>query len=97
MLADYLLVSLILTGNDYGIPVPSLLVFPAGTTSLCTDIPITNDDVYEGNETFTVSLTSTSSSVNVSGSSAEVLIIDDDGMQFRYTFICKASTLCLTL
>ena len=74
-----------MTGNDYGIPVPSLLVFPVGITSRCTDIPIINDDIYEGSESFTVSLVSSSSSVNVSGSSAGVLIIDDDGMMMiRY-------------
>lgn len=82
-----LLVIIILTGNDYGNPVPSLLVFPVGTTSRCTDIPIINDDIYEGSETFSVSLASPSSSVNVSGSSAGVLIIDDDGMVMMRCYV----------
>ena len=63
---------------DYGVPVPSQLSFDVGVSSLCTNITTTDDEVYEENESFTVSLSSTSSNVDVSGSIATVLITDDD-------------------
>ena len=69
--------------NDYGTPVPSQLVFGVGVSNLCADITTTDDDVYEGNETFLVSLFSTTGNV---GNTATVLIIDnDDGMHFLLT------------
>ena len=66
------------TVDDYGTPVPSQLVFGVGVSNLCTDITTTDDDVHEGNESFLVSLFSTTGNV---GNTATVLIIDnDDGM-----------------
>ena len=44
--------------SDYGVPVPSQLVFAVGVSSLCTDVTTTDDGVYEENESFTVSLLS---------------------------------------
>ena len=69
--------------SDYGIPVPSQLVFVAGLSTHCTDITTTDDVVYETTESFTVELSSTSGNVDVSGSVATVLITDNDGMHYR--------------
>ena len=63
--------------SDYGVPVPPQLVFDVGVSSLCTDIPTTDDGVYEENELFTVSLLSRGN-VNVSHSITTVIITNDD-------------------
>ena len=66
--------------TDYEIPVPSQLVFGVGVSTLCTNITTTDDEIYEENESFAVLLSSTSSNVDVSGSTAAVLITDNDGV-----------------
>ena len=72
---------------DYGVPVPSQLFFDVGISGLCTNIMTTNDEVYEDNESFTVSLSSTSSNVDVSGSIATVLITNNDGIKILYNVV----------
>ena len=62
-------------------PVPSQLVFDVGVSSLCTDITTIDDGVFEGNETFLVSLSSANANVDVSGSTATVVIIDTNGIK----------------
>ena len=69
---------------DYGVPVPSQLFFDVGIPGLCTNIMTTNDQVYEDNESFTVSLSSTSSNVDVSASIATVIITNNDGMKILF-------------
>ena len=54
-------------------------MFDVGVNTSCTDITTDNDGIYEENETFSVSLSSTSDSVDVTVSIATVQIIDDDG------------------
>ena len=71
--------------NDYGTPIPSQLVFDVGVSNLCTDITTTDDNVYEGNESFLVSLFSTSAGVAVSGSTATVVITNNDGTLIYYS------------
>ena len=47
-------------GTDYTAVPPSSLVFPTestGTMDQCIDVTVTNDEVIEGDETFTVGLT----------------------------------------
>lgn len=68
---------------DYGIPVPSQLLFNVGVSSLCIDISTTDDDVYEDDELFTVSLSSTSDNVDVSSSITTILITNNDGMHLK--------------
>ena len=66
-------------------PVPSQLVFDVGVSSLCTEITTIDDGVFEGNETFLVSLTSANANVDVSGSTATVVIRDIDGINSLFT------------
>ena len=61
-------------------PSPLQLVFSVGNISACTTIRTQSDTVYEDNEMFTVSLTSTNPSISISVSSAVVEITDNDGM-----------------
>ena len=47
------------TGSDYDMA-SSTLEFPIGTTNgtmMCTSVAITDDEVFEGNENFTVGIT----------------------------------------
>ena len=67
--------------NDYG--VPSQLVFAVGVSTLCADVTTTDDAVYEGNESLTLTLASEDENVDVSGSTATVSIIDNDGKYNR--------------
>ena len=55
------------------------LTFNGTSTTTCTDISITPDDDYEGNETFSVSLTTTDSNVTLNPDRSQVTITDDDG------------------
>ena len=66
--------------SDYGIPIPSQLVFDVGVSSLCTDVATTDDAVYEENESLNVFLSSTSENVDITGNLATILIINNDGM-----------------
>ena len=65
--------------NDYEVLDPSQLVFDVGVSSLCTDITTTDDAVYKGNESLTLTLASEDENVDVSGSTTTLLIIDNDG------------------
>ena len=55
------------------------LTFNGTSTTACTDISITPDDDYEGNEIFSVSLTTTDSNVTLNPNRGQVTITDDDG------------------
>ena len=74
--------------DDYGTPVPQLLVFNVGTTRLCTDITTVDDEVYEDTESFrvSISLINTNDNIEVTVPTATVLITDDD---------CKLECLCV--
>lgn len=65
-----------IAGADYT-AATGTLVIPAGTTSLTIDVPVLGDAVYEGDETFSISL-SAPVNANLLASSATGTIIDDD-------------------
>ena len=63
---------------------PYTVTFPAGMTSASFDIPIINDTIFEGNETFMLTIDPASLLTNVdvtvgSPDQATVTIVDDDG------------------
>ena len=65
-------------GSDYSSPIGSIAFLP-GESSKTKSIPIINDNIYEPQETFTVSLTSpTSGTELLSPATALVTIFDDD-------------------
>ena len=64
--------------TDFGVPVPSQLLFNVGTTIICTDITTIDDIIHEENELFSVALSSTSNGVDI-GTGATVQITDNDG------------------
>lgn len=67
------------TVTDFGPPIPSQLVFDTETSTVCTSIGTDDDNVYEENETLSVSLSSTSDGVNIIIGSATVEILNNDG------------------
>ena len=65
---------------DYGSG-PYTVTFPAGTTTVPLDIPINDDDIYEINENFTLTINSSSLPTGVTVGNpgqATVTIVDDD-------------------
>ena len=68
-------------GIDYNTPNPATLTFSSGATTQCTNIPINDDNLCEGDvdETFNILLSSPSASgVSLSPPSATVSIDDND-------------------
>jgi hypothetical protein len=63
-------------GSDYT-PTSGTLTFGAGETSTSVDVPATGDTLYEGNQTFTVSLSSPSNA-GIADADAVGTITDDD-------------------
>ena len=71
-------------GEDYDSG-PYTVTFPAGTQRASFDVPITDDDVFEGDETFDVTIISNTLPDGVSAGtpgSATVTIVDDDRKWF---------------
>ena len=68
--------------SDYVAVSDNTLMFPMNSVdgaTQCMDITITNDDVFELNETFTVTLTVNTASVIADMTMTEVTITDNDG------------------
>ena len=69
-------------GVDYDSGIYNV-VFPAGETSVPFDVPINDDDIYEGNEDFDLTIIRNTLPAGVTRGnpdSATVTIRDDDGM-----------------
>ena len=67
------------------------LVFPPGSGSQqeCTAFPIIDDNITEGDESFTISLSSQSPCINITVDEASVEIVDDDSkwsQDFRFLY-----------
>ena len=72
------------------------MTIPAGMTSATFDVPINDDNIYEGNENFMLTIDDTSLPTGVTRGnpgSATVTIVDDDRKQF-YESIFISLTLC---
>ena len=70
-----------IAGSDY-VSVSMDVVFPAGTSNggmQCIDVTIIDDIEMEGDETFTVTLTTSSSTVNLVNAVTTITITDNDG------------------
>ena len=75
------------SGADYYEPVDPVR-FPGCEKEHCTDIKITDDNVLEPLETFTISLMRSSSignEIRLEPDTMEIVIIDEDGMSIVYT------------
>ena len=67
-------------GIDYNTPNPTTLTFSSGVTTQCTNIPINDDNLCEGDvdETFNILLSSSASGFSLLPLSATVSIDDND-------------------
>ena len=71
-------------GTDYGSG-PYTVTFVAGQTRTVFNVPLNNDDYYEGNENFVVTINSSSLPSRVTPGNpnqATVTIVDNDGKDF---------------
>ena len=64
--------------SDFLEPEDTLLRFSSGEVQKLVDIPLVEDDLYEGNESFTVELQSVDESEIETPSTTTVVILDDD-------------------
>ena len=70
-----------IAGSDY-VSVSMDVVFPAGTSNggvQCIDVTIMDDSEMEGDETFTVTLTTSSPAVTLGNAVTTITITDNDG------------------
>ena len=63
--------------GDYD-AVAEVLTFSASVTRICRNVSSVEDDILEEDEDFTLTLTTTDGSVDLSPDEANVIIIDDD-------------------
>ena len=63
---------------DYNVTSPLNVTFGVNMTSAQLTIPIVNDDIAELTEVFGIQLKSATQGVNVTNSTADIYIIDDD-------------------
>ena len=103
----YTLMRSILTGEgiDYGSG-PYTVTFVAGQTHTVFNVPLNNDDYYEGNENFVITINSSSLLSRVTPdnpSLATVTIVDNDGKhmhehmhkhQCLYTYVHTYTCVC---
>ncbi|MCC6417524.1 MAG: proprotein convertase P-domain-containing protein [Gemmataceae bacterium] len=65
-------------GDDFTANTDGLVFIPAGQMVAFISVPITNDTLAEGNETFTVTLFAASGGMHIGRGAATVLIADDE-------------------
>ena len=69
-----------LTVADFGVVnPPAVLIFTSTQQRTCASVTIIDDNLNEGTETFTLTLSSTNFQVNILTSSALVIIADNEG------------------
>ena len=76
--------------QDFVLADETTLVFPIGETQVCIPIIITNDAIVEGEETFTLEVSTSDTDVGISRMSTILIITDDDGKQLL-TLACLTS------
>jgi len=77
-------------GEDYT-SITTVLTFDGSNTRGCSDVPITDDNIYEDDETFSVTLTTEDGDVTLEPDSGVVIITDEDG-GLSYTHVCYWET-----
>ena len=72
----------IFAGNDFNNTESFELVLDIGIASTCTSLSTFDDDLYEDDESFFATLSSTNENITLSASSATITITDNDGECF---------------
>jgi len=85
-------------GGDYTAG-PYNVTFPAGQINVSLDITINNDNILEGNETFTIEIDSPSlpTGVTVGGTSQATVVIDNDDCKLICAFLVHLVQMLNTL
>ena len=65
--------------------ITEVLTFSGTVLRECANILITSDEIYEEDENFFVTLTTSDSDVTLNPADGEVTIIDDDGRMIMYS------------
>ena len=74
-------------GSDYNDPVVTTVTFGPDQTSASYPVPIVDDSNIEDTETFTATLSTTESNVNIGDDTATVTILDDDSESFTIILV----------
>ena len=65
--------------------ISEVLTFSGTVLRKCANISITSDELYEEDENFFVTLTTSDSDVTLNPVDGEITIIDDDGRMIMYS------------
>ena len=76
-------------GSDYTQPVVTTVTFGPDQTSASYPVPIVDDSNIENTETFTASLSTTESNVNIGDDTATITILDDDSELLTVFVACR--------
>ena len=76
-------------GSDYNDPVVTTVTFGPDVTSASYPVPIVDDSNIEDTETFTATLSTTESNVNIGDDTATITILDDDSELFTVFVACR--------
>ena len=82
-------------GSDYNDPVVTTVTFGPDQTSASYPVPIVDDSNIEDTETFTATLSTVESNVNIGDDTATVTILDDDSELFTNFVACKEEYWCV--
>ena len=69
-------------GVDYNNTVVTMVTFSSGETEASYRVPIVDDNIIESTETFTASLNTSESNVNIGNDTAAFTIVDEDSELF---------------
>ena len=76
-------------GSDYNDLVVTTVTFRPDQTSASYPVPIVDDSNIEDTETFTATLSTTESNVNIGDDTATLTILDDDSELFTVFVACR--------
>ena len=77
--------------NDYNPLINKTLTFTPGVSEQCVNITLMGDDAVEGQEMFSVKMTSPVAAVNVD-SDLVITLLDNDGINYYYNIIIIVTT-----
>ena len=82
----------IIGGDDYPSG-PYEVTFPAGVTSMSFNISVNDDDIYEDDENFilTINIDSLPDGIITGSPSAVIMIIRDDDSKCIHMYVCECT------
>ena len=85
---------------DFTLSEPTTVQFPAtvvgnGVQQACFSVAITDDDIFEATESFSLQLSTSDPQADLTGPSAEVFIQDNDGREAYTETLLYTSCECI--